>query len=281
MTELRLLVLLLTAAPAVAEAQTLRGTVVEERDRAKIAGAALELITREGGTAGRTTSDSAGDFVLRASRAGVFRLHVSHPSYALVSTDSIALGPGENLAVELRMGRRAIPLEPLVVTARSQARSGGFYDRLRQPGFGRFITRADIEARPAAIRTTDLMRGVPGVEIVPVRRGRGGSTVNMIMTRGGAGRCEPTIVLDGAPIRQLPESGIDDFLKPAMLDGVEIYTSTAGAPPHLQVSSNSCGLIAFWTRTGTSEGGKPSWKKIAAGAAAVVVMLLVITVGGS
>lgn len=273
-----LLSLLLWQLPAAGSAQTVRGTVVEDGPRTPIRGASVELLRGADAAALGTVTDSSGAFVLRATRAGTYRVRLTHPSYATMTSDTLAIGPGESLVVELRMGRQAIPLEPLVVTAQGNARHGGFYQRQRQPGLGRFITRTDIDARPGAYQTTELLRGIPGVEIVPVRRGRGGAVTNMIMTRGGMGRCEPVVVLDGTPIRQFPDSGIDDFLKVDMIEGVEIYTSTAGAPPQFMTANNACGVVAFWTRTGGSDGEKLTLKRLlmAVGVAAGLVLLILL-----
>ena len=266
--------------PAVADAQTVRGRILEDETRSPIHGTLIELLATDGSSAGRGESDSDGHFSVRATSAGLFTIRLSHPFFSALDTDVIPLGPGEVLAIELRMGRRVIPLEPLVVTARRHARLGGFYDRLREPGFGRFITRAEIESRPSTNRTTDLLRGMPGVEIVPVRI-RGGITGNVILMRSGAGRCEPTIMLDGSPVRQIPGSGIDDFLKPDMLEGVEIYARGASAPQQLMVASNSCGVIAFWTRTGSAEGGQVTLKRILAAGAILAGLITFILLGHS
>ncbi len=275
---LGVLTICLALFPEAARSQTVQGRVVEEASRTTVEGAMVELIGADGVPAAQALTDTAGVFSVRAGGAGVFQIRLSHPSFTTLSSDTIPLGPGEVVSVELRMGQRVIPLEPLVVTAQSHARLGGFYDRLRQPGFGRFLTRTDIDARRPVNRTTDLLRDQIGVEIVPVRV-RGGITGQMILTRSLMGRCQPTIVLDGAPLRQLPESGIDDFLKPDMLEGVEIYMSGATAPPHLTVASNACGVIVFWTRTGSGEGGELTLKRVLTALGLLAGLVVSILVG--
>lgn len=276
---LRAALMALLLAPATAHTQTVHGVVVENGTRDRIAAVSVELIGRDGSTAGRAETDSAGAFTVRARRGGVYTVRLAHPSFRALDSDTLEIGPGEVLQVQLRMGRDAIPLDPLIVTGQSNARLGGFYERLREPGFGRFVTRADIESRPAVQRVTELLRGMPGVEIVPVRRGRGGSTVAMIMTRGGAtGRCQPTIVLDGSPVRQFAESGVDDFLKADMIEGVEVYSSAAGAPAQF-VEPGTCGVVAFWTRTGGDEGEQMSLRRLLMAAGAVGLLLLLVLFG--
>jgi hypothetical protein len=270
-----LLFTLLCFFPAAAWAQTIRGKIVEDSTRMPIAGAAVELVGANVTRPITTLSDSAGVFVVRATTAGRYVLQLTHPSYSTVRSDTVALNRGEVILVQLRMGRQAIPLEPLVVTSRGNARHGGFYDRMNRGGFGHYITRTDIDNRPGAGRTTDLLQGVAGVELIPIRRGRGSSTANIIAMRGAGLRCPPAIYINGAPVRQIGESGVDDLLSPNILEAIEVYRSSAGTPPQFQ-QPGTCGAVAFWTRQGGEEEfAKFNWKRvgIAAGVGAVMLLL--------
>lgn len=270
MKRVRVLVLSgLLLAPAAAQSQMIHGVVMEDSTREPITGASVELLGLNGNTSLRTQTGSGGAFLLRPRSAGRFIVRLTHPSYAAVDSDTLSVERDETIAIELRMARTAIPLEPLVVIARRHNRLAGFYDRLQRPGSGRFLTRADLEVRPGA-RATDLLRGMPGIEIVPVRRGLSAATVSLITMRGGSGRCSPTIYIDGIVAKQFVESGVDDFLTPEMLEGMEIYTSSAGAPSPIS-AQDSCGVVAFWTRSDSL--GKWSWLKLAAGAGAFVLMV--------
>jgi hypothetical protein len=258
--------------PTAAQAQTINGVVVEEGTRTPISGAVVELLAPGGRISSTAQTDSAGTFLLRPHSSGNFIIRLSHIAYAAVISDTLTLKPEESIRIELRMAGTTIPLEPLIVTARSHARLEGFYERMRRSGSGRFLTRSEIERRPGA-RSTDLLRDMPGVEIVPVRQGLSGMSVNFIAMRGGLGRCAPTIYIDGMLAKQFPESGVDDLLTPEMLEGVEVYTSFASAPSPIS-SLGNCGVVAFWTR---SDGRGPwSWKKLAAGAGAFLLMVVLI-----
>lgn len=270
--------------PAAALAQTVRGTVVEDSSRAPIVGATVRLDGPGGRTASAET-DSMGSFVVKPGRGGEWTVRLGHPSYAPVTVE---LRVERETFIELRMGRTAIPLEPLVVAARGTARTSGFYERMQQAGFGKFIDQEEIELRAGLIRTTDLLRTLPGVEIVPVKRGGSNEppppgpiqetiqTTSLIYLRGGLGGCLPHIFLDGMPIQQTMDSSIDEFLRPEMLEGVEVYTSTAGIPSQF-ATGTTCGVVAFWTRTGV--GGSFRWKRLLAGvpALALIVFGLVIS----
>ncbi|HEX6134967.1 MAG TPA: TonB-dependent receptor plug domain-containing protein [Longimicrobiales bacterium] len=266
MTRLRLyLAGLLLVLPAVAHPQTIVGRVVEEGSLTPIASAIIEA-DRNGQVVARTLSDSIGAFILRLDRGGRFALRSSHPSFTAGEPAEVTIGSRETLAVELRMGRTNIPLRPLIVTTERDPRIAAFYERMRRPGSGQFLTRAQIDSRPAA-RTTDLLREMHGVEILPVSTGIGRPRANIIALRGGRGRCMPTLYIDGIAISQYPESGVDDFLRPEMLDGAEVYTSSASAPPPI-TARTSCGVVAFWTRP-LEDVEAWSWTRLVAGGVAL------------
>ncbi len=256
-----------------AQSQTVHGVVVADSARTPIAGVLVELAAPGASPAHRARTDSTGAFLLRPRRSGTFVVRLTHPSYEPMDSATVTVGPGEAVRVQLRMGRTPIPLAPLLVTTRRNARLRGFHARMRQPGSGHFITRADIETRPGA-RTTDLLRQISSVEVVPVGRSRGAATVKLITMRGGLGRCQPTIYLDGMPVRQFAESGVDDFLKPEMIEGVEVYTRAADVPAEF-VAPNPCGAVGFWTRSETDgENRKMSWKRLATGAGVFFLMVV-------
>ncbi|MGQ0813007.1 MAG: carboxypeptidase regulatory-like domain-containing protein, partial [Gemmatimonadota bacterium] len=208
--------------PTVVRSQTINGVVLEDSSRLPISGATVQLLTVSRRLAAVTVTESNGGFLLRVPAPGKFVVQLLHPSYAALESDTFAVGAGEIVGIELRMGRVAIALAPLVVQARSDPHLGGFYERMaRGGGAGRFLTRKDIETR-ALDRATDVVRGTAGVQVVTARRGRiSGQPAQMITMNGPFGPCLPNVVVDGMPFRQLPEGGLDDVLKPEMLEGVE------------------------------------------------------------
>jgi hypothetical protein len=257
----------LLLASAEARAQTVLGTVVEDDTRAQIAGALVELLTTDGGALARVRTDSSGLFLLRAPQPGRIVLRVTHASYATVESDTLTLARDESVELEIRMDQDAIPLEPLVVTARRAGRLAGYYERLERPGFARFVTRSQIERRPGA-QTTDLLRDLPGVTIRRIRTSTGTGD-NMITMR--LGQCLPVVYIDGIQVPQVQGGGMDVLLRPEMIEGVEVYTGAAGVPT--QFASDGCGVVAFWTRTG-EDGAQNgwSWRRILAGAAALTFL---------
>ena len=113
-----------------------------------------------------------------------------------------------------------------------------FYER-RDRGFGRFITKEEIDRRNA-IRTTDVLRMVPGMQVVSTPTG------NRLRLRSA--RCDPFIWLDGTPA-SAGYLDVDAF-SPNTLEGIEVYSGVGTVPVELRGArgEEACGVIALWTR---------------------------------
>ena len=259
--------------PGDAAGQRILGRVLDDATGDPLGGVLVEIAD----TRLVTTTDLTGTFRLDAAAAGRVRLRLLHRGYRDLVSDTIEMRGNETTAVLLRMVPVPIPIDPVIVVA-SRARHAGFYERLQEMTAGQYITQAEIEKRPGIMNTTELLRSVPGVEIVPIRRGRASAGANLVTMRGPMGRCQPAVFIDGMPLRQFPESGLDDLLKPHMIEGVEIYSRGITAPPQFGAPP-SCGVIVFWTRSGSGEGAR-KWplKRIlaAAGIAATMVAVLAL-----
>lgn len=259
-----------SVAPAAAGAQIIRGVVLDAAERSPIRGATIELVGALRPEA-RARSDSTGAFTLEAPHAGVWLVRATHASYVASAGDSVRVGAGETIDVELRLGREVIPLDPLIVMARSTGPFAEFEERRRRGSSGRFFTRSQIEARGVG-RTSDLLRGVPGVTLAPIR---GRPHRVLVRMQGSLGVCEPALWIDGVQVPQMPESTLDEMLSPGSIEGVEIYNSFSAAPP--QYISGTCGVLLFWTRRGEEREGEPwRWKRVLAGAGAALVIFLLV-----
>lgn len=259
----------LLAGPA--SAQQVRGTVVAEGvagERAPVEGARLELRDAVGEVLQEATSDSLGVFEFGGVPPGTLVLHVAHGGYLPFRTEPFALGDGESISLEVRLGREAIPLEPLVVTARVSASVGDFHRRRRGGGFGTYIDRDEVRAR-AASAATDLLRGVPGVRLHFVRWG----VSPAIEMQGGFGPCQPGIFVDGLRMSGAAARNLNDYLTPERVEGVEVYASISTVPAQFQ--SGTCGVILFWTERGERGDGRPwSWWRTLIGAGTAIGLLL-------
>lgn len=260
----------LIAAPLAA--QEVRGVVLDDSTHQPIPAATVQLVTAKAAiVVGTAMTDSTGRFQLRPGSAGSYLMRAAHPSYRSTETRGVTLRAAESISVEVRLSRTAIPIEPLVVRARTNARLAGFYERARRGGFGYFVTRQQIEERGAVHQTTDILRSIPSIDIVPVKRGLSAPNVYLIRGRGG---CQPAIFLDGIPVQQSVDGGVDDFLKPDMVEGIEVYTSSTAVPQEFS-RPTMCGAIAFWTRAPAENGlGKFTLLKFAGGISAVLLLIV-------
>lgn len=253
--------------PTAARSQTVEGVVMDST-RNPIADVRVELRPDEGGARPVVRTDSTGAFRFDSVAGGGAVLRFRHPSYTPVDSLRVEVRRGERVEIELRMGRSPILLEPLVVRARADEGLAGFRDRMRVGGFGRFVSRQQID-RSAALRASDLVRMVPGVQLA---QGAPGNQL-ILMRGGGLGSCVPEIFIDGSRLRQTRDVGIDAFVNPAVLEGVEVYTSAATVPA-VFATTNPCGVVAYWTRPAPP--GRWSWKRLAVGVGLFAVLFLVV-----
>lgn len=256
---------------AIASAQTVRGVVLDAATRVPIAGTVIQLQPAGESRPRRVTADSSGAFSLSMPAAGLYTLTATRLGYIQHRGDTVRIGDSETVGVEIRLDRTAIPLRPVIVTERVSALPNGFESR-RAAGFGRFITRTDIENRRSS-SASDLLRGIPGIVLTPARRGRGpGSTLNM---RGPAGLCQPAIWIDGLYIASFADMSIDAMLTPAVLEAAEVYNSTSTAPS--QYRTGNCGVVLFWTKRGQTEDRvRTKWWKLALGASVGVGLVFLL-----
>lgn len=259
---------LITVVVAPASAQTIRGVVVDDLTRGPVPGAVIELYLAPQPDTIRTTTNDQGRFTLSVTDAGTYGLRASHPSYLPSEMDSVTIGTGEDLWVELRLGQTAIPLEPLRVQVSRSSHLAGFDER-RRIGLGRYLTRGDIENRKAA-RISDLLSQTPGVRFQRTR------SAGMLLTmRSGGANCLPAIWIDDVEVHQNERSTIDDLLRPGVLEAVEIYSSHGAAPR--QYVTGPCGVVLFWTRRSSGGEGNPwQWKRVLAGAGAAIILILLL-----
>jgi len=252
------------------QAQSVRGVVLDAATRNPIAGTIIQAGLDRGNQQRRTTTDSAGTFFLTLAGPGLYTVVATRIGYLQHHGDTVRVGNSEAVGLRIELDRNVIPLRPMIVTERLSWLPDGFEQR-RAAGFGRFLTRTDIENRRGS-QTTDLLRGMPGIQLTPVRRGRGsGSTLQM---RGTAGLCSPAVWIDGIPLADGGQS-LDQVLSPGVLEAVEVYNATSNAP--IQYRTGNCGVVLFWTKRGPDENRvKTRWWKLAIGATAGVGLVLLM-----
>lgn len=223
-------------APSAQGARLIHGTVRDEQGR-PIANARVDAQH----DSARAESDARGAFVLRLASTGqdTYRVSVRRIGFTPLLLTVAADG-----TIDVRLQRAAAPLEAVVVHGRRDVREplAGFYAR-RALGHGRFFTAADVERRGAR-RMTDLLRGVPGLQMR--QRNIGQSDVRL---RGAT--VAPLVWLDGVPM-SAHDVELDRF-DPRSFVGIEIYSGAATVPLQFaggRAMSTSGGTIVLWSRRG-------------------------------
>ncbi|HEV7994290.1 MAG TPA: TonB-dependent receptor plug domain-containing protein [Gemmatimonadaceae bacterium] len=185
-------------------------------------------------------SDDSGRFhvpLMPAGARGVFVRRLGFaPTRALITQSN---GDTDSLVVILTAVATSLPSVVALEQhdSLSHAVLADFWAR-KAKGFGRFITRDDIEAR-GGMHFVDLMRAAPGVTIQNVR-GR----QEVRFSRNGMRDCPPQYWVDGIPI----ERGSADEFYPDNVEAVELYSGPATTPPRFSTRTMSCGTIVVWTR---------------------------------
>jgi hypothetical protein len=236
---LMLLVVLVFSTTTPLDAQSVRGRLLDAETDAAIAGGTVTLLSQDSLPLQSALSDETGTFLLQAPEAGGYRLFAERIGYRSAASPIIEMEARDTLTVEYRLSTEAVLLRPVTVvayTGRPDGVLGGFYERMERGGFGTFISREQIEQRHP-IYPSDLLRTVPGVQIIPTWWGRA-----VVLMRG---RCVPQIYLDGM---RIASGSIDDLVTPMDLEGIEVYRGLAGLPVEFAGPASTCGAIVLWTR---------------------------------
>jgi hypothetical protein len=256
-------------------AQTVRGRVLETGQEVPIAGAEVALVNATGAAHAAAVSDDAGRFEVDAPEPGVYSLRVGRLGYQGYTTEPLDMGRDETVVVELRLGTQAVPVEPVVVTARRRPDSrylAEFEARRDDPGqHGYFIDRDAIERRPVASPAM-LVQGLPNVYVRNVEP-FGAQLIYLPSQRAGGSReCLAHLFVDG--VRLQGGTTLDDVVPAANVAAVEVYPRVAMVPLPYR-ASDQCGAVLLWTRAGEASGRGWGVKRIAAGLAGVLAVILV------
>jgi TonB family protein len=186
----------------------------------------------------RLYSDDSGGFHFPPLPRGPATLAVRRIGYKPVSVETTI---PSDVPLNVLLESSAQKLTAVVVNERRRVYEGPLADfnRRRDFGIGRFITRGMIDERNP-IRTTDLLRLLPGVQVVSGFRG------TMLRLRGAG--CDPLVWIDGTPA--LAGYFDIDAFAPNSLDGIEVYNGVSEVPVELRGprGEERCGVVAVWSR---------------------------------
>ncbi len=231
------LALVVSVAGAQAGSATVSG-VVSDSSGVPLAGAEISAI----GIDLRARTGKRGEFQLSGVPLGPLELEARRLGFRPETlTVAVATRDGTLAAFRLRQIADVLPTVRVSAKKKYTGRLAGYHERLASNTGGYFVTREKIDQiRPRQV--TDLLRTVPGVEVIRGAR---------IRLRGRG--CAPLIWLDGT---QMPAGEVDiNSFPPASIEGIEVYASATGAPFRYQGTRDQgrCGTILLWSRGADTE----------------------------
>ena len=239
------LALMLTASPAVLEAQSITGTVRDQGSGDPVAAAQVFL---EGLNLGALTQ-ADGSYSITDVPAGSHTLTVQFLGFRSESV-VVTIAAGQSVVQNFFLSQQALQLDELVVTGTAAA------SRVREIGNSVAVLDAGIAEVQPISNVSDLLRArLPGVV---VQQGSGDvGTASTIKIRGSSTMRRvndgPLVYVDGVRVSNRMESGgrdvsrIDD-LDPAMIESLEVIKGPAAATLYGTEAAN--GVINIKTKGG-------------------------------
>ncbi len=252
-------------------AQVVHGRVVDDSTGLAVA-ATLTLIASPGLTTATAQSTSGGLFRIEA-QPGEYRLRVQRIGYREWLSETFALPVGQDLEMAPRLTPSPVELEPAEVVGQPPTRRRPLpeFERRREHGLGKFITRVEFE-KTNPRQVTDVLLRMPRLRLErnpcymteatgPCRnsaivgadtrryilRPRGGP-ISFGNARGGAGEeCAVLVYLDGRYVGDGLRIDLD-FVPVDQVEAIEVYTGASQIPTELNRTGSACGVIGIWTR---------------------------------
>jgi hypothetical protein len=210
----------LILAAASASAQTIRGTVVDADTKLPIFAASVTLVDDSGAEVSPSArSDSLGNFIVHAARAGMWRVKAMRIGYGPVTSDPVSLPIGGLAVVRLQMTTVAQRLLPVQVVEQRQLSANELmstsgFDLRQRRGLGRFLSGERL-----ASMGHDGLREVLATQFQPVLYVYADSVLgDVLRIRQGSMQCEPEVYLDGRLLATAPTTG-------AVMDGTTPQTA--------------------------------------------------------
>ncbi len=222
------------AAPARTGDGRISGRVVTADSGKTVAGAIVAI--RDGPV---TRANDRGEWVLSGIPTGTRMLEVRAVGFSLSRQPVDVFAGSAPLTVALSSTKAVLDTVRVRGQLAFDRRMGGFAERRRSYGGGRFLNAEEI-ARRQPIMLSDAFRTIPGVEVAG----------DAIRLRGTSlEKCTPEFYLNGAYIGVLDAVDLDAIAKPKDVLGIEIYPAGTEPPQFNRgMGADNCGSVLIWTR---------------------------------
>jgi hypothetical protein len=247
-------------------AQAIRGHLVDLEASRPVPAAAVTLLSG-GERLGTATTDDRGFFFLTVSESGSYQLEARRLGYATTLSQPFEVTPGDTVTVRFEVSPDAIPLEPLVVVARTSRGMYRFLDHMEAWGQGIFLTPVMIDSI-APRHYADVFRNQEDVWLswrwgelstgsygllpsIRTFRGRGCITYMVNRTRIGSGNwfvlehLDPKSIV-AVEIYRFPGELPPDMRNEGSLEERWIDRGAFGAQ-YDRYSFLDCGVTVYWT----------------------------------
>jgi hypothetical protein len=189
----------------------------------------------------RTETDEYGRFRFEGIPSGDYLVETHHLGYQ-DRTDTVRVEHRALLALDVPLTTQAVELPPIEVSVRSAwLAQTGFYWR-KERGLGQFMSPEEVDRR-SANSFSELVRGVPGVQVVRVCDDSFPCD-KMIRMRhtNSARRCRVQYYMDGQPMggRVYP-----DDISAHDIAAIEVYRNIAETPAQFY---SRCGSVVMWSK---------------------------------
>jgi len=261
-----------------ASAQRIRGRLLDLVSDRPLEAGVLTLRSADSVPVRTAFSDESGHWAFEFPGPGVFYIEATRFGYQPWVAGPLVVEAEDDMDSVFRLWPQPFEMDPIEVSVqatRLHLQTAGFYERQRAD-FGFFLGPEQIERRRTP-RLTDLLQGLPGVNLVSMATGSVGG--RFVQLRGSSlsqgGLCRPRVFVDGLlyakgdsrpvdrvegeesdldEILELVDQGIslDDIGPPSDIAGIESYRSATQVPVQFGGTSVStlCGAIVIWTRRG-------------------------------
>lgn len=208
-----------------------------------------EAMVRVIGSGSTVRTSPAGEFRISDAVAGTQSIEVRAIGYS-PSRRTLHLSDGVEAEVAMSLAVRNVELDTVrVVAGREIPFDVRGIERRWRSGLGRFLDGKTVMER-STLFTTDALRGMPGVAILPVEQGFG----QAVYMRSNIGQeCRAMLFVDGMPLDAAGRGGLslDETIRPDMVAAVEVYNRPTLVPAEYLTMARNCGVVSVWTKQGT------------------------------